>query len=97
MTIRRAHATHAIADLQIEYSLVSRGPEVEIFPVLEELGIGATLYGVLSRGLLGRRKPGGPGDVRAFLPRFASEHREQNEAMVARFVTFAEDRRQTPA
>jgi len=52
LTIRRAHAVHPIADLQIEYSLISRRPEVRIFPVLAELGIGVTAYGVLSRGLL---------------------------------------------
>src|SRR6478672_3053408 len=51
-TVRRAQAVHPIADLQIEYSLISRGPEAKIFPVLTELGVGATIYGVLSRGLL---------------------------------------------
>ena len=51
-TIRRAHAVHPIADLQIEYSLVTRGIEDEILPVARELGIGITAYGVLSRGLL---------------------------------------------
>src|SRR6185369_16621365 len=51
-TIRRANAVHPITDLQIEYSLISRGPERAIFPALRELGIGATAYGVLSRGLL---------------------------------------------
>ena len=51
-TIRRAHAVHPVADLQIEYSLVSRGIEEEILPVARELGIGITAYGVLSRGLL---------------------------------------------
>lgn len=56
-TIRRAHATHPVADLQIEYSLASRSPEQKIFPALEELGVSATLYGVLSRGLLSGRKP----------------------------------------
>ena len=56
-TIRRAHKTHPIADLQIEYSLISRGPETEIFPLLEELGIGVTAYGVLSRGLLSGSLP----------------------------------------
>jgi aryl-alcohol dehydrogenase-like predicted oxidoreductase len=48
-TIRRASAVHPISDLQIEYSLISRRPEAAIFPVLEELGIGVTAYGVLSR------------------------------------------------
>jgi hypothetical protein len=51
-TIRRAAKVHPIHDLQIEYSIVSRDPEDAIFPVLAENGIGATLYGVLSRGLL---------------------------------------------
>ena len=56
-TIRRAHAVHPICDLQIEYSLVSRSPETRIFPPLQELGIGVTAYGVLSRGLLSGSKP----------------------------------------
>ena len=56
-TIRRAHAVHPISDLQIEYSLISRGPEARIFPLLAELGIGVTAYGVLSRGLLSGSKP----------------------------------------
>src|SRR5262249_46352328 len=51
-TVRRAHATHPIVDLQIEYSLASRGPEASIFPALSSLGVSATLYGVFSRGLL---------------------------------------------
>jgi aryl-alcohol dehydrogenase-like predicted oxidoreductase len=51
-TLRRAHATHPVADLQIEYSLLSRGIEAEILPAARELGVGVTAYGVLSRGLL---------------------------------------------
>ena len=51
-TIRRAHAVHPIADLQIEYSLISRGIEDDILPTCRELGIGITAYGVLSRGLI---------------------------------------------
>lgn len=81
-TIRRAHAVHPICDLQIEYSLVSRGPEAEIFPVLAELGIGVTAYGVLSRGLLSGSKPAGPGDYRAHLPRFTGENRGKNERLI---------------
>lgn len=81
-TIRRAHAVHPICDLQIEYSLVSRGPEAEIFPTLAELGIGVTAYGVLSRGLLSGSKPSEKGDFRAYLPRFTGENREQNERLV---------------
>lgn len=96
-TIRRAHNVHPIVDLQIEYSLASRGPEAKIFPVLEELGVSATLYGVLSRGLLSGSKPTGPRDFRQHLPRFSAEHQEQNDAVVAKVRAFAEGRGQTPA
>ncbi|MDB4994773.1 MAG: aldo/keto reductase [Myxococcaceae bacterium] len=96
-TIRRAHAVHPIRDLQIEYSLISRAPEDAIFPALAELGIGATLYGVLSRGLLTGSKVGGPGDFRAHLPRFAGDNRAKNEAVVEHVRAFAEARGQTPA
>jgi len=81
-TIRRAAAVHPIVDLQIEYSLVSRGPEAKIFPVLGELGIATTAYGVLSRGLLSGSNTSGPGDYRAHFPRFQGENRERNEKMV---------------
>ena len=63
-TIRRAAAVHPITDLQIEYSLISRGIEDDILPACRELGIGVTAYGVLSRGLIsghwstGRAGPG---------------------------------------
>jgi aryl-alcohol dehydrogenase-like predicted oxidoreductase len=88
-TIRRANAVHPIADLQIEYSLISRTPEDTIFPVLRELGIGATLYGVLSRGLLAGSRPTGKGDFRAYLPRFAGEAGVKNAAVVERFARLA--------
>jgi aryl-alcohol dehydrogenase-like predicted oxidoreductase len=81
-TIRRAHAVHPIADLQIEYSLISRGPESRIVPLLSELGIGMTAYGVLSRGLLSGSTPKAPGDFRAHLPRFAGENLERNQRLV---------------
>jgi aryl-alcohol dehydrogenase-like predicted oxidoreductase len=81
-TIRRAARVHPIADLQIEYSIASRDPEDAIFPVLAELGIGATLYGVLSRGLLSA-SPVGVGDARAHLPRFTGANREANARLVA--------------
>jgi aryl-alcohol dehydrogenase-like predicted oxidoreductase len=81
-TIRRAHAVHPIADLQIEYSLISRGPEARIFPALESLGIGVTAYGVLSRGLLSGSAPGRAGDFRAHLPRFSGPNAEQNARVV---------------
>ncbi len=82
-TIRRAHAVHAIADLQIEYSLVSRSAEARIFPVLAELGIGVTAYGVLSRGLLAGSAPSGPGDFRAHFPRFTPLNLARNRQLLA--------------
>jgi aryl-alcohol dehydrogenase-like predicted oxidoreductase len=81
-TIRRAAKVHPIADLQIEYSLASRDPEDAIFPALAELGIGATLYGVLSRGLLSA-SPIGAGDGRAHLPRFTGANGQANARLVA--------------
>ena len=81
-TIRRAQAVHPIADLQIEYALVSRSPEAKIFPVLRELGIGVTAYGVLSRGLLSGSVPQAAADYRAHLPRFAGEAGEHNKKLV---------------
>jgi aryl-alcohol dehydrogenase-like predicted oxidoreductase len=81
-TIRRAHAVHPISDLQIEYSLLSRGPETAIFPALAELGIGVTAYGVLSRGLLSGSQPKSQGDFRAHLPRFSGQNRERNQRLV---------------
>lgn len=81
-TIQKAHAVHPITDLQIEYSLLSRGPEAGIFPVLKRLGIGVTAYGVLSRGLLSGSKPTGPGDFRAHLPRFTGDNAVKNQQLV---------------
>lgn len=96
-TIRRAHAVHPIVDLQIEYALISRGPEKEIFPALAELGIGVTAYGVLSRGLLSGSKPAAQGDFRAYLPRFRGENREQNARLVQELETLAAEKGVSPA
>jgi aryl-alcohol dehydrogenase-like predicted oxidoreductase len=86
-TIRRAHATHPICDVQLEYSLLSRDIEDEVLPACRELGIAVTAYGVLSRGLLSGRWSAGreltPGDFRGFAPRFAPEHLERNLALAA--------------
>lgn len=81
--IARAHKVHPISDLQIEYSLLSRGPEARIFPLLKTLGIGVTAYGVLSRGLLSGSKPQGPADFRSHLPRFSGENLNRNQQLVA--------------
>lgn len=88
-TIRKAHAVSPIVDLQIEYSLISRDPELKIFPVLKELGIGVTAYGVLSRGLLSGWTSSQPGDFRANMPRFRKENLLQNQAVVAKLREFA--------
>ena len=85
-TIRRAHAVHPIADLQFEYSLVTRGVEREILPTLRELGIGMTAYGVLSRGLISGHWQAGRdiarGDFRAHSPRFAAGNVDHNLRLV---------------
>jgi aryl-alcohol dehydrogenase-like predicted oxidoreductase len=96
-TIRRAHAVHPICDLQIEYSLLSRGPEERIFPLLAELGIGVTAYGVLSRGLLTGARPATPTDFRAHLPRFSGENRARNQRLVEALERLAAERGVRPA
>jgi aryl-alcohol dehydrogenase-like predicted oxidoreductase len=94
-TIARAAKVHPIVDLQIEYSLVSRGPEAQIFPLLHKLGMSATLYGIFSRGLLTGRKSTGKGDFRAHLPRFAADAQAQNERVVSALQAFARERNMT--
>ena len=96
-TIRRAHAVHPICDLQIEYSLISRGPETNILPVLGELGIGATAYGVLSRGLLSGSAPSGSGDFRSSLPRFRGENLARNQRLVDQLRKIASEKGMTPS
>jgi len=96
-TIRRAAKVHPICDLQIEYSLLSRGPEEKIFPALSELGIATTAYGVLSRGLLAGSKPTGSADFRAHLPRFSGESREKNQVLVDALARLAARRGVRPA
>ncbi len=95
-TIRRANAVHPVVDLQIEYSLITRGPEVRIFPVLDELGIATTAYGVLSRGLLSGSPTGSRGDFRAHLPRFQGENLASNQHLVANLRQIAGDKGITP-
>ncbi len=96
-TIRRAHAIHPISDLQIEYSLISRGPETAIFPMLEQLGIGVTAYGVLSRGLLSGSKPAGAGDFRAHLPRFSGDNLNQNAKLIEVLRQLAQEKGLQPS
>ena len=98
-TIRRAWATHPIVDLQIEYSLMTRGIEAEILPACRALGIGITAYGVLSRGLLGGQTPANEaGDIRAArMPRFQDENLRRNLALVATLRRVAAEHGATPA
>ena len=94
-TIRKAHAVHPIAALQIEYSIVSRSIEERILPVVRELGISITAYGVLSRGLLSST-PVVPdrsqGDFRAFLPRFQPDNLKQNQLLVEALSVIAKSK-----
>jgi len=99
-TIRRAHAVHPIADLQIEYSLMSRGIEATILPAARGLGIGITAYGVLSRGLLSGRVPDAStkGDIRVVrMPRFKDGNRENNLRLVEALRRIGETKGATPA
>ncbi|MEV6202353.1 aldo/keto reductase [Streptomyces sp. NPDC051771] len=93
-TLRRAAAVAPIADLQIEYSLISRGIEEKILPAARELGIGVTAYGVLSRGLISghftRDRSLAPGDFRGMSPRFQGENLDRNLALVDRLRAVAE-------
>jgi aryl-alcohol dehydrogenase-like predicted oxidoreductase len=93
-TIRRAHAVHPIADLQIEYSLLSRAVEADVLPTLRELGIGLTAYGVLGRGLISGHwsadRGAAPGDGRAHSPRFSSQNVEHNLALAEALRRVAE-------
>jgi aryl-alcohol dehydrogenase-like predicted oxidoreductase len=99
-TLRRACAVHPISDLQIEYSLVSRGIEAEILPACRELGVGVTAYGVLSRGLISGHWSGersAAPDFRSHLPRFGGENLAHNLALVEALRAVAEARGGTVA
>ena len=99
-TLHRAHAIHPIADLQIEYSLISRGIEANILPTCRELGIGITAYGVLSRGLISghwSKERAGTPDFRNHLPRFRDENLESNLELVEALRAVAEAKGMTVA
>jgi aryl-alcohol dehydrogenase-like predicted oxidoreductase len=100
-TLRRANGVHPIVDLQIEYSLISRGIEDEILPACNELGVGITAYGVLSRGLISghwspERSPAA-GDFRAHSPRFQRENLQHNLSLVDALRAVADERGVTVA
>jgi aryl-alcohol dehydrogenase-like predicted oxidoreductase len=99
-TIRRAHAVHPISDLQIEYSLISRGIESDILKTCRELGIGVTAYGVLSRGLISGhwgKDRAQPGDFRGHSPRFQAGNVDANLALVEKLRAIADELGATPA
>lgn len=98
-TIRRAAAVHPISDLQIEYSLLSRGIEDGVLQTCRELGIGITAYGVLSRGLIGGHMSSAPAgrDFRALSPRFQGENLQRNLQLAEALRAAAEAAGVTPA
>jgi aryl-alcohol dehydrogenase-like predicted oxidoreductase len=96
-TIQRAAAVHPIVDLQIEYALISRGPEAKIFPLLEQLGIAATTYGTLSRGLLTQSPTEAKGDYRTMLPRFKGDNLARNQQLAEKLKEIAAGRNVSPA
>ena len=100
-TIRKAHAVQSVSALQSEYSLWTRQHEREILPAIEDLGIGLVAFSPLGKGFLtGKIDPNttfAEGDIRRILPRFTSEAREANLALVAVLETFAREHAATPA
>jgi aryl-alcohol dehydrogenase-like predicted oxidoreductase len=92
-TIRRAHAVHPVAALQIEYSLMSRGIERAILPAVRELGIGVTAYGILSRGLLSSGTARlADDDPRKRFPRFQGENHARNLELLAALEAIGDDK-----
>ena len=95
-TLRRAQAVHPIVDLQMEYAVVTRNAETAILPVLRELGIGMTAYGVLSRGLLSGSVPQSKTDIRSYLPRFTGPNYQRNLTLVGALTAMAQEKGITP-
>jgi len=96
-SVRRAHRTHPISALQIEYSLWSRDPEDEVLPTLRELGIGLVAYGALSRGLFGGGIASTPADARSNFPRFQGENLAANLKLMTKLEQLAAARSVKPA
>jgi aryl-alcohol dehydrogenase-like predicted oxidoreductase len=100
-TIRRAHAVQPITAVQSEYSLWTRGPEAEVLPTLEELGIGFVPYSPLGKGFLtgkiNENTKFDSSDFRNTLPRFTPEARKANQALVELLAKIAERKKATPA
>lgn len=92
-TLRKAAQAFPISDLQIEYSLLSRGIEEKILPVAREFGIGITAYGVLGRGLIAGQwttPPAGQFDFRAVSPRFQGDNLNRNRQLANALAAVAQ-------
>jgi aryl-alcohol dehydrogenase-like predicted oxidoreductase len=100
-TIRRAHAVQPVAALQSEYSLFWREPEQTVMPTLEELGIGFVPFSPLGKGFLTGKIDAetkfDSTDFRSTVPRFSSENRKTNQALVDVITSFARQKKATPA
>jgi aryl-alcohol dehydrogenase-like predicted oxidoreductase len=100
-TIRRAHAVQPVTAVQSEYSLWTRGPEAEVLPTLEALGIGFVPYSPLGKGFLTGKIDGGTtfhsSDFRNTLPRFTPEARKANQTLVDLLATIGRSKKATPA
>jgi len=100
-TIRRAHAVQPVTAVQSEYSLWTRGPEKEVLPTLEELGIGFVPYSPLGKGFLtgkiNENTAFDRSDFRTILPRFTPEARKANQALIDLLGRIAERKKATPA
>ena len=100
-TIRRAHAVQPVTAVQSEYSLWTRGPEAEVLPTLEELGIGFVPYSPLGKGFLTGKINESTAldrsDFRNILPRFTPEARKANQALVDLLGKIGERKKATPA
>jgi aryl-alcohol dehydrogenase-like predicted oxidoreductase len=100
-TIRRAHAVQPVTAVQSEYSLFYRGPEAELLPALEELGIGFVPFSPLGAGFLtgkiDENTKFDPTDFRNMVPRFTAEARKANMVLVDLVKSVAERKRATPA
>jgi aryl-alcohol dehydrogenase-like predicted oxidoreductase len=100
-TIRRAHAVQPVAAVQSEYSLWTRGPEAEVLPTLEELGIGFVPYSPLGKGFLtgkmDEKTTFDTNDFRNILPRFTPEARKANQALIDLLGRIGERKKATPA
>ncbi|WP_409932561.1 aldo/keto reductase [Xanthocytophaga flavus] len=100
-SIRRAHVVQPVTVLQSEYSLWWREPEKEVFPTLEELGIGFVPFSPLGRGFLtgtiNANTKFDPTDFRNIVPRFNEENRKANQIVVEKLREFAKKKQVTPA